>query len=125
MEAIRTGALSPVGSQVNSLLSPLKGILEGMAEQYEAMKEVVAALQDSERGKHASLASLLAQHQERNSAEVATTKSEVRCVSHRGCAQWLGFSRPSAHGCQFEAPVFTMLGCNIWIGTVSRRDDEL
>ena len=49
-----------------------------MSEQHESMKEIVAALQDSDKGKSASLASLLAQHQERNPAELLTTKSEVR-----------------------------------------------
>ena len=77
-EGGRSGAFSPTGSHANSLLLPLKAILEGMAEQHESMKEVVAALQDSERGKHASLASLVAQFQERNPAELVTSKSEVR-----------------------------------------------
>ena len=77
-EGTRSGAFSPTGSHANSLLLPLKAILEGMAEQHESMKEVVAALQDSERGKHASLASLVAQFQEKHPAELVTSKSEVR-----------------------------------------------
>ena len=55
-----------------------------MAEQQESMKEIVAALQDSEKGKSASLVSLLAQHQERSPAELPTTKSEVHiCTCFR------------------------------------------
>ena len=70
---------SPTGTTANSLLPVLQQVLNGMAEQHESMKEVVAALQDSDKGKSASLASLLAQHQERNPAELLTTKSEVNC----------------------------------------------
>ena len=54
-----------------------------MAEQHEGMKEIVAALQDSDKGKSASLASLLAQHQERYPADLLTTKSEVRAFASR------------------------------------------
>lgn len=51
-----------------------------MAEQHESMKEIVAALQDSDKGKSASLASLLAQYQEKNPVELLTSKDEVRHV---------------------------------------------
>ena len=54
-----------------------------MAAQHEQMKEVVAALQDSERGKPGSLASLLAQHAERHASKILPhEKSEVVYISH-------------------------------------------
>lgn len=73
----RSGVFSPTGTTANSLLPVLERVLNGMGEQHESMKEIVAALQDSDKGKSASLASLLAQNQERNPAELLTSKSEV------------------------------------------------
>lgn len=51
------------------LLAPLKEVLESMTSGYEVMKEVVAALQDTERGKTASMTVLLQQAQERHAAK--------------------------------------------------------
>jgi len=73
----KSGVFSPTGTTANSLLPVLKTVLDGMADQHETMKEIVAALQDSDKGKSASLASLLAQHQERNPAELVSTKTEI------------------------------------------------
>ena len=47
----KSGVFSPTGTTANSLLPVLKTVLTGMAEQHEAMKEIVAALQDSDKGK--------------------------------------------------------------------------
>ena len=74
----KSGVFSPTGTTANSLLPVLQRVLNGMAEQHESMKEIVAALQDSDKGKSASLASLLAQHQERNPAELLISKPEVK-----------------------------------------------
>lgn len=84
----KSGVFSPTGTTANALLPLLKSVLDGMADQHESMKEIVAALQDSDKGKSASLASLLAQHQERNPAELLTSQSEVIiCCNSTACSK--------------------------------------
>lgn len=58
------------------LLAPLKEVLESMTSGYEVMKEVVAALQDTERGKTASMTVLLQQGQERYAAKPSREEHE-------------------------------------------------
>lgn len=58
------------------LLTPLKEVLESMTSGYEVMKEVVAALQDTERGKTASMTVLLQQAQERLGAKPSREEHE-------------------------------------------------
>ena len=58
------------------LLAPLKEVLESMTSGYEVMKEVVAALQDTERGKTASMTVLLQQAQERHAAKPSREEHE-------------------------------------------------
>jgi hypothetical protein len=63
-------------------------VLEGMAGQYEKMKELCAALGDSERGKHSSLSVILQDLSERQAAkpgkeEFDRLKIEVRELDRR------------------------------------------
>ena len=72
------GTFSPTATPAGALLAPMKEVLEGVAAQHELMKEVVAALQDIERGKHASLSNLLVQLAERQAArDTSHLRSEV------------------------------------------------
>lgn len=63
------------GSQT-ALLGPLKEVLESMTGGYETMKEVVAALQDTERGKTASMTVLLQELQERHASKPSREEQE-------------------------------------------------
>lgn len=58
------------------LLGPLKEVLESMTGGYEVMKEVVAALQDTERGKTASMTVLLQELQERQASKPSREEQE-------------------------------------------------
>ena len=68
---------SPTNNPACSALVPLKLLLEKFGQQHDALKEIVAALQDAERGRSATLASLLAQYTERSPGETLASKSEV------------------------------------------------
>lgn len=59
-----------------ALLGPLKEVLESMTGGYEVMKEVVAALQDTERGKTASMTVLLQELQERQAGKPSREEQE-------------------------------------------------
>ena len=59
-----------------ALLGPLKEVLESMTGGYEVMKEVVAALQDTERGKTASMTVLLHELQERQASKPSREEQE-------------------------------------------------
>ena len=59
-----------------ALLGPLKEVLESMTGGYEVMKEVVAALQDTERGKTASMTVLLQELQERQASKPSREEQE-------------------------------------------------
>ncbi|KAK9817257.1 hypothetical protein WJX72_011944 [[Myrmecia] bisecta] len=79
MEAARGGAqgqVSPTSQPVYALLPPLKDVLEGMAGHYELMKELVAAVQDTERGKQASLNTLLQEVAERHTQRPSREEHE-------------------------------------------------
>ena len=54
-----SGAPSPTGPALASLLPPLKDMLDSMAGQVDLLKELVSALHDVGRGKPKNLASLL------------------------------------------------------------------
>lgn len=58
------------------LLAPLKEVLETMTSGYEVMKELVAALQDTERGKTASMTVLLQHAQERHASKPSREEHE-------------------------------------------------
>ena len=60
---------TPTASSAVLLLPALKRALEGIASQHELMKEMVAAVQDSERGKPSSLQILLQEVQDKNAAQ--------------------------------------------------------
>ena len=49
---------------------------EGLAGQLERMKELAVALQDAERGKHASMSQLLQQVSERRALRPGATDNE-------------------------------------------------
>ena len=71
------------------LLAPLKEVLESMTSGYEVMKEVVAALQDTERGKTASMAVLLQQAQERQAGKPSREDHErLRLEVGRCCSPY-------------------------------------
>jgi len=59
-----------------ALLGPLKEVLESVTGGYEVMKEVVAALQDTERGKTASMTVLLQELQERQASKPSREEQE-------------------------------------------------
>ncbi|KAK9806028.1 hypothetical protein WJX73_007033 [Symbiochloris irregularis] len=61
-----------------SILPALKDALESCASTHELMKEVVAAVQDAERGKHASLTGLLAELQAKH-----TARAETEALTHQ------------------------------------------
>lgn len=106
----KSGVFSPTGTTANSLLPLLKSVLDGMADQHESMKEIVAALHDSDKGKGASLASLLAQHQERGPAELLTHKSEV-ISSLSGCSKKVTLSGK----CIGYRPVLVLQRRPVWL----------
>ena len=56
---------TPTGASLSTLMPPLKHLLEGMMGQTELLKQVVAAVQDTERGKHAPMTALLLEEQDR------------------------------------------------------------
>jgi hypothetical protein len=86
--------LAGVQGAQTALLGPLKEVLESMTGGYEVMKEVVAALQDTERGKTASMTVLLQELQERQASKPSREEQErLRLeVRHRSCCQSIRFS---------------------------------
>lgn len=66
----------PTQGAQTALLGPLKEVLESMTGGYEVMKEVVAALQDTERGKTASMTVLLHELQERQASKPSREEQE-------------------------------------------------
>ncbi len=86
--------LAGVQGAQTALLGPLKEVLESMTGGYEVMKEVVAALQDTERGKTASMTVLLQELQERQASKPSREEQErLRLeVRHRSCCQSVCFS---------------------------------
>lgn len=83
--------LAGVQGAQTALLGPLKEVLESMTGGYEVMKEVVAALQDTERGKTASMTVLLQELQERQASKPSREEQErLRLeVRHRSCCRSL------------------------------------
>ena len=73
-------------------MPPLKHLLEGMMGQTELLKQVVAAVQDTERGKHAPMTALLleeqdrAQRQRQPAEDLDRSRTEVR--SAPCCCAW-------------------------------------
>ena len=93
---------SPTNTPASNVLSPLKAILEGFTRQHEALKELVAAVQDAERGRSASLASLLAQYSEKSPAEVLSTKTEVCIIPLPLPSLWLSHLQKTQNKDQSE-----------------------
>lgn len=73
-----------------ALLGPLKEVLESMTGGYEVMKEVVAALQDTERGKTASMTVLLQELQERQAGK--PSREEQERLRQEVSAKWPPFT---------------------------------
>ncbi len=86
--------LAGVQGAQTALLGPLKEVLESMTGGYEVMKEVVAALQDAERGKTASMTVLLQELQERQASKPSREEQErLRLeVRHCSCCQSVCFT---------------------------------
>jgi len=87
---VNLALLAGVQGAQTALLGPLKEVLESMTGGYEVMKEVVAALQDTERGKTASMTVLLQELQERQASKPSREEQErLRLeVRHRSCCQY-------------------------------------
>ena len=89
---------------MSTLMPPLKHLLEGMMGQTELLKQVVAAVQDTERGKHAPMTALLleeqdrAQRQRQPAEDLDRSRTEVGpalccCDWDRLCHLWIWCGR--------------------------------
>jgi hypothetical protein len=91
----RESMASPTSPAVTLLLPALKDALETVAGQHEKMKELVAAVADSEKGRTASLSALVTEYERRISSrpskeehdrlrtEVLQTREENRKLQER------------------------------------------
>ena len=112
--------LAGVQGAQTALLGPLKEVLESMTGGYEVMKEVVAALQDTERGKTASMTVLLQELQERQASKPSREEQErLRLeVRHRSCCQpvcFPGLHRAHIHSCIALPPRGVAGGCCFFV----------
>ena len=75
-EAWMQGLASPTQAGPSQVLPVVREMQEGLAGQLERMKELAVALQDVERGKHASMSQLLQQVSERRALRPGNTDNE-------------------------------------------------